>query len=201
MKYLTKVFHEVNDYPMAIINTIAQQELNDSQSKDRRAKTNKTSNEIQLNLPYSEKQGNKLITKMRKYIRKTLSENVQTIVAYQSKKLPTKFNVKDKTEFYHRSNLIYYGKWPNQPYTEDYIGETDCRIKERITDHNKLDKNSHILKHSREEGHTHVWDKYFKVLGNNYRSAFKRKIIEALLIKQLKPSLNVTEKSIRVNLL
>ena len=32
MKYLTKVFHEVNDYPMSIINSIAQQELNDSQS-------------------------------------------------------------------------------------------------------------------------------------------------------------------------
>ena len=28
MKYLTKVFHEVNDYPQSIINTIAQQEFN-----------------------------------------------------------------------------------------------------------------------------------------------------------------------------
>ena len=60
--------------------------------------------------------------------------------------------------------------------------------------------NSHKLKHSREEGHTHVWDKDVKVLGNNYRSAFKRKISEALFIKQLKPSLNVKEKSIRLHL-
>ena len=49
MKYLTKVFHEVNDYPMSIINTIAQQELSDSQSKNRRAENNKTFNKIQLN--------------------------------------------------------------------------------------------------------------------------------------------------------
>ena len=98
-------------------------------------------------------------------------------MAYQSKKLFTKFNAKDKTEFYHQSNLIYYGKCPNQTCTEDYIGETDCRIKERITDHNKRDKNSHILKHSREEGHTRVWDKDFKVLANNYCSAFKQKIM------------------------
>ena len=42
-KYLTKVLHEVNDYPMSIINAIAQQELNDSQSKNRRAETNETS--------------------------------------------------------------------------------------------------------------------------------------------------------------
>ena len=55
IKYLTKVFHEVNDYPMSIINTIAQQELNDSQSKNRRAETNETPNKIQLNLPYSGK--------------------------------------------------------------------------------------------------------------------------------------------------
>ena len=55
IKYLTKVFHEVNDYPMTIINTIAQQELNDSQSKNRRAETNETPNKIQLNLPYSGK--------------------------------------------------------------------------------------------------------------------------------------------------
>ena len=42
-KYLTKVFHEVNDYPMSIINAIAQQELNDSLSKNSRAETNETS--------------------------------------------------------------------------------------------------------------------------------------------------------------
>ena len=177
-----KVFHEVHNYPMSIINAIAQQELNDSQSKNRRAETNEASNKIQLILPYSGKQGKKLITKMKKYIRKTLPENVQAIMTYQSKKLSAKFNVKDKTEFYHQSNFVYYGKFPNHPCTEDY-----WRIKERIIDHNKRYTNSHIPKHSLEEGHTHVWDKDFKVLGNNYRSAFKRRISEALFIKQLKP--------------
>ena len=68
---------------------------------------------------------------------------------------------------------------------KDYNGETDRSIKERIIDNNKRDKNSHILKHYSEEGHTHVQDKDFKVIGNNYRSVFKRKISEALLIKQL----------------
>ena len=37
MKYLMKVFHKVNDYPMSIINKIAQQ---DRQSKIRRTETN-----------------------------------------------------------------------------------------------------------------------------------------------------------------
>ena len=106
MKHLTKVFHEVNDYPMSIINKIAQQELSDRQSKNRRADTNETPNKIQLILPYSGKHGKKLITKMKKDIKKTLPENIQTIVTYQSKKLSTKFNVNDKTEFYHQSNLV-----------------------------------------------------------------------------------------------
>ena len=135
IKYLTKVLHEVKGYPMSIINAITQQELNDSQSKNRRAETNEASNKIRLVLPYSGKQGNKSITKIKKHIRKTLPEKVQAIVTYRCKKLPTKFNVKEKTEFYHQSNLVYYGKCPN-------YRETDRRIKEIIIDHNKRDKNS-----------------------------------------------------------
>ena len=45
-----------------------------------------------------------------------------------------------------------------------------------------------------------MWENDFKVLGNNYRSNFKRKINEALFIKQLKPSLNIKDKSIQVQL-
>ena len=126
-KYLTKIFYEVNDYRMYLINTTAQQQPNDSPGKNRRAEANKTSNKTQLIFPYSGKQGKKLITKMKKHIRKTLPENRQAIVTYQSKKSSTNFNVKDKTEFYHQSNLAHYGKCPNQTCTENYIGETDCR--------------------------------------------------------------------------
>ena len=105
------------------------------------------------------------------------------IVTYQSKKFSTKFNVKEKTEFYYdKSNLVFYGKCPNQTCTDDYIGETYRRFKEIIIDHNKRDKTSHILTQYREEGRTQLWDKDFKVLGNNSRSAFKRKISEALFI-------------------
>ena len=71
MKYLTKVLHEVNDYLMSIINTITQQELNDSQNENRRAETNKTSNKIHLILPCSGKQGKKLIKKMKKHQEKS----------------------------------------------------------------------------------------------------------------------------------
>ena len=62
-KYLTKVFQELNEYQMSIINKITLQELNDSQSKNRRAETNETPNKLLLILPYSGKQDKKLITK------------------------------------------------------------------------------------------------------------------------------------------
>ena len=36
---------------------------------------------------------------------------------------------------------------------EPYIGETERHFEERIIDHNKRDKKSHIYKHSSENGH------------------------------------------------
>ena len=115
---------------------------------------------------------------MKRHNRKTLKENIQTVVTYQIKKLST-------------NNLVCYEKCPNQPCAEDYIGESDRRIKDIITDCNKCDKNSHILKHSRQEVYSQVLDKNLKVLGKIYRSAIKRKISEALFIKQLELSFNV----------
>ena len=56
------------------MNKIEQQELNDCQSRNRRAETNKTSYKCQLILPCPGKQGKNLITKMKKHIRKTLPE-------------------------------------------------------------------------------------------------------------------------------
>ena len=46
---------------MTVINTIAKQELNDSQSKNRKAGTYETSNKIELILPYPGKQRKKLL--------------------------------------------------------------------------------------------------------------------------------------------
>ena len=133
-------------------------------------------------------------------MKKTLPESVKTIITYQNKKLSSKFPTKDKTGFQHQNNLVYYSQCPNDQCKEDYVGESGRRIEERIIDHKKRDKNSHLLKHSRDAGYNHLWYKDFKVLGTNHRFTFKRKISEALFIKQLKPSLNVKEKSIELHL-
>ena len=57
-------------------------------------------------------------------------------------------------------------------------------------DHNKRDKNSHLLKHARESQHTHVWKDDFKILNGIYKSSVKSKISEALYIRILKDILN-----------
>ena len=98
--------------------------------------------------------------------------------------------------------VVYHSKCPSQGCHENYIGETNRRIVERIQDHNNRDKNSHLLKHAREKGHTHVWENDFKILGNNYQSKMKPKISESLYIRQLKLKSTVYahEKSIPLHL-
>ena len=137
---------------------------------------------------------------MKKHLNKSLPTEVKTIVTYQSKKLGTKFQLKHKTKFHQQNNLVYYSKCLHETCNKRYVSETDGRIEERIIDNNKRDKSSHLLKHSREKNHHHVLTNDFKVLGNNYRSNFKRKISEALFIKKLKQSRNVKEKSIQLQL-
>ena len=76
-----------------------------------------------------------------------------------------------------------------------YIAETERRFEERIIDHNKRDKKSYIYKHGSENSHPHVWLNNFQIVGRNYGNRIKRKIGEALLINELKPSLNKQHKS------
>ena len=101
---ILKVLHEVTDYPMSIISKIAQQRLNDSQSKNN--ETNETSNKIQLILTYSGKQGKKLKKKMKKYIRKTLTENVQVIWHIKVKSCLQSLMLKIKQNFIVK--VIYF---------------------------------------------------------------------------------------------
>ena len=114
------------------------------------------------------------------------------MISYKSTKLSTEFPVKEKTDFQDKNNVVYHSECPS----ENYIGETNRRIVERIRDHSNRDRNSHLLKHAREKGHTQVWENDFKILGNNYQSNIKRKINEFLFIRQLKPTLNANEKSV-----
>lgn len=59
-------------------------------------------------LPYNGKQGNKLLSKMKKHLNKSLPKDVKTTFTYQTKKLGMKFQIKkDKTKFNQKNNLVY----------------------------------------------------------------------------------------------
>ena len=119
----------------------------------------------------------------------------------QEKNFKSSFNIKDKTNFEHQHDVIYHVECPVTSCKDDYIGETGRRIEERIKDHNGRDHASHILKHSIEKSHTNVISKNFKVVDKNFRNnKRKRKIAESLWIKDLRPTLNMQEKSIPLKL-
>ena len=76
-----------------------------------------------------------------------------------------------------------------------------CRIIERTADHGGKDKHSHLCKHAWDENHKHIDLDNIKVIDSGYHNnRFKRKIFEALYIKQYKPMLNTQEQSIPLQL-
>ena len=200
IEYLKAVFTGINDYPIKTINRTINQEFHRYQKLQNAVINNAGIQKVQIMLSYNGNQGNKVLLKMKKHLNKSLPTEVKTIVTYHSEKMGTKFELKDKARFNHQNNLVYYSKCPDKRGNKDYVTETDRRIEERIMEHKKRDKKSHLLNDSLEKNHQHVWGNDFKVLGNNYRSKFKRKIIEALFIKQLKPSQTVKEKLIQLQL-
>ena len=86
--------------------------------------------------------------------------------------------------------------------SDDYVGELARRIIERVKDHGERDTKSHVLKHSSEKEHIEVTQEVFKIIVSNFKnSRLKRKIAEALLIKQKHPSFNVQDQSVELKLL
>ena len=69
-----------------------------------------------------------------------------------------------------------------------------------MKDHNEHDKSSHLVEHLIVSGHDPVCHGNFRILDKGYSNTFKRKVTEALFIKKHKSSLNVQEKSVKLEL-
>ena len=70
---------------------------------------------------YSGNHGHKLLSKMKKQLKKTLPDGVNTMISYKS----TKYPVKGKTDIQHKNNVVYHSKYPSQGCLKNYIGETN----------------------------------------------------------------------------
>ena len=133
---------------------------------------------------------------MKRNLKKILPNNLTPQITYTGRKLGSLFQAKDQTIFQHKHDVIYHGKCPAENCVDDYIGETARRVNERIVDHTGKDTNSHLLKHSIESEHKPLEAVNCKIIGTEYRkNNKKRKLSEALFIKELKPTVNKQENS------
>ena len=73
--------------------------------------------------------------------------------------------------------------------------ETETIIRDR------RDRKSHLFKHSVKSRHDPVLKNDFRIIGKGYgNNTSKRKTAEALFIKKMKTSLNIQEKSVKLEL-
>ena len=93
------------------------------------------------------------------------------------------------------------GSCPEESCDCSYIGEVGRRISERVIDHSGRDNKSHLVKHSLEMSHQSLDIEHYRILRKGFRNnVFKRKISEALFIKDYQPTLNIQEKSVPLEL-
>ena len=52
---------------------------------------------------------------MKKQLKRTLPDDIKTT------NFPTKFTIKDKTDFQHKHNFIYHCKCPNEGCKDGYV--------------------------------------------------------------------------------
>ena len=152
-----------------------------------------------LMIPHKRRKGEQVINSVRKTIKRLLPRNIK--VSLTGNKLSSCFNIKDKTKFEHRHDVIYFGTCPEAMCNDNYIGEAKWGIFERVKGHNGSDFNLHLLKHALENNHQHFSEKDMKIIGNGFRgNNKKRKVAEALLIQEIKPTLNIQDQSVPLQL-
>ena len=75
------------------------------------------------------------------------------------------------------------------------------RLQDRVNDHSGKDSKSNILRHPYQDNHKDVSRNNLQILENGFKKMkFKRKLFEALYIKELRPSLNMQETSVTLKL-
>ena len=103
---------------------------------------------------------------MKKDLKKVLPTHIRTRIAYNGRKIDSFFHVKDKTNAQHKFDLVYKVSCSVPTCNDTYIGEVGKRLMERIKDHSGRDKNSHLVKHSIETGHSAVTINDFEIIGS-----------------------------------
>ena len=110
--------------------------------------------------------------------------------------------MKDKNVFNHEHDIVYYAKCPEESCPHDYVGESGRRVlgkwKTIIVETFPLIFLNFFFVAA---DHQFVFCDDLRIIGRNYHNNKRKpKIAEALLIKNLKPSLNMQEKLVALEL-
>ena len=153
-----------------------------------------------MKVPYAGKTGDNLVKSLQTTLKANLPQEVECRIVQTGTKLSSRFNIKDKTDEKHLSNFIYHHKCRNKKCKDDYIGETGRRKTVRTGEHGGKDAESWVFKHSSTKRHPRAKESDFEVLATNYSDRRKRKLAEAMFIRDLKPSLNKQKESCKLAL-
>ena len=146
LKGIKTTFHDINEYPLHIINR-AIQDIEDGTANQDKEKTHSI-----LCLPYKGDRGHRLLNALRRKIKENGDINIQ--LAYTGKKLRSEFQCKDSTDFAHTHNVVYGAICPSDNCGKRYIGETGRRLSVRAKEH--LGEKSHLGQHTIRTGHRPV---------------------------------------------
>ena len=153
-----------------------------------------------LILPYNGEKEQKIIQSVNNYVKRLLPQTHTAQQVYKSRKLGSAFEIKDQTKLEHKRNLTYLVKCPENTCSGTYLCKTARRLNERIMEHAGKDNKSHMLKHTLQSGHPSVCPNNFRILKGYNNNKAKRKISEALIIRKRRPSLNIHENLVLLEL-
>ena len=140
-------------------------------------------------LPFIGKYSDITFKKIRALIKKYCKKDCSFKLIYRSKKIKSYFSLKDIIRNESLSNVVY--KFKCASCNACYIGETSRRLSDRIKEHFKTDKTSHIYKHLHEN--ISCFDSAniscFDIL-DTAANKFDLKLKEGLYIDWEKPNLN-----------
>ena len=211
--FIQKVFTEINGYPRGLVSNMLKKVEEENKIKNEANTTgdrtegnndiaieNNTMRTLVLKVPFRGNKGESLIKSFKSTMKKALPDNVQCRIVHNGTKLSKYFNLKDKIDEKHLSNFVYRHDCRKTPCKDNYVGETGRRKTKRTQEHAGVDKNSAIFKHSQSEKHPCAEAGDFQVLAANYPNRRKRKLAEAMFIRDLKPTLNRQKDSFKLAL-
>ena len=209
LTHLKHVFTTTNGYPKFLVESLLKKakasknlevtETSEITTEDSEEDATKEQT-LMMKVPYAGKKGEGLIRGLKTCLQNNLPDNIKCRIVQTGTKISRNFNVKDKVDKNHLSNFIYRHRCKNKKCNDSYIGETARRRILRTEEHAEKDKKSWIFKHSSQSKHPKAKNENFEILATGYANRRKRKLAEALFIRDERPSLNKQKESYQLKL-